>query len=1593
VRRSTLAASALAASAAVVLLLVSLSAATAPYVRGDFNNWELTDPMMWIMTDGGREIWERTRSLSAGTYGYKIYVDDWGDKWWGGPSGYETGVPQSLDLSTPGNNIGLVINITDYYVFQFWFLTSDPWTKHVVVKRAAFQVPGTFNSWDVDDNNMTPLGPDPWNDNWESSTYDVTGPTTVEFKIIMGNTWESYHWGWESAGDPQPMPHSGTAIRRSMWNAPNNIKVSFPANTTEQFKIRVRHREGYVDYWVIDLTAPASTTLTSPDNEALFYVSPVTLSWENVDDHSRPVKYQVYLTTDPTFATVEHTSDWITGTSWQTPTLATGRWYWRVGTMDAAGNFGENSDVRCFDIAPWWNENWPYRRKITISGTHEENFQIRIDIPPEIPKGMYPSIRFLENADNGILPYWIERNGSTYTNVAWVRRLENADDEIWMYYGNPWATSAENGEDVFLFFDDFGPGESPKWSKTVNPGNIRWWKYQVFFDAQARMENKPGLWLSQIPHTIEFKMWNRESYRGGLTLTGVGVSEAEIACIFDGPRFWVMGEQKTGIPSRWYIARVDLWGTNSVKTTFYWGSDNGSYREFVWQSGTKTWEWYYSGPGDSYYMDKYNLRVWDQDKDYFFDWIFVRKYAATEPTTSVGAEETWLTDWFLPQYGYRRKITVSGSFPDNFQIRVNIPTDIPKAMYPSIRFLRTKTGGPLPFWIERNESGYLSVAWVKVPSGTTEIWMYYGCTGAVSAESGEDTFIFFTDFAGGDGGREEIDWTKWGAPSAGVDLFAYVLRLEDYGDARRDMDYGKEQGFPSATEGSTERIIEFRIKNASTWRGGVRTVGPSWDMETAMIFKDDGNFKFFAAGTWGTKLVQGDRYYIGQIILYGSNRMNVNFYFGADNINYRQLMENVRDWAPGDWRTEVTKYKLSVWNGGGTSTYYYDWFLVRRYNPYGPDPTVTLGDPESRIPTKPVLSAPANGSITSDNTPSFNWQDSENEDNYRLLVDDDSNFGSPEVDVLLPANTTSYTLTSELPDETYYWKVVAINEAGENESDVWSFVLDTIPPTIDNDIWWAGVYFDSRNSNYFSPLGTPITSYPENVTGEMLPLETVVTVKIRTYEHDVESVKLRIWMGFENIVDMVKESSDGTYDYWSATIYGPSSEDKWWFRFILQDGTDTDYYEDDWPRVGGWGAMYDESPDRSWLIWFRTAPTAGVDGDVWWDGVFFDSRNTFYKSPAGTPLDNFGEQHEANEQITLRLRTWANDVDNVQVRVWEEVAAQEVIYNMEKKITENGFDWWEVTLPAPMQADNWWYRFIVKDTDDVDYYQDHEERDAGIGRMYDEATTYDWKLEFKPLLNVPPEVLACTTPGSVDPNSAFDVKVTVRDYNKLSDIKEVWVVLYSSSVSREDPDAVRDHYTFKWVRGEGFSEVGPGTNNEHLVIAGCSAGDDDQISDDWTFRVRLGKVAEPVSWNVWAKAVETLDNEDSETFTGKFTVNVYLELSLDDTALTFSGLQGETLAASENPTVATVTANVDFDIQVKGAGDWSGPGTLLLSNTKADKDGSSPYDLELSTSWQSLWTGVGWGEDVQKNIYWFLAVPIDTTPGNYTNTMYVRVSS
>jgi len=94
----------------------------------------------------------------------------------------------------------------------------------------------------------------------------------------------------------------------------------------------------------------------------------------------------------------------------------------------------------------------------------------------------------------------------------------------------------------------------------------------------------------------------------------------------------------------------------------------------------------------------------------------------------------------------------------------------------------------------------------------------------------------------------------------------------------------------------------------------------------------------------------------------------------------------------------------------------------------------------------PTLVSPENGSVTTDNTPTFVWVPGKAADNHRLLVDNNLDFSSPEINVILGSKDNTYTIPSEneLSPDNYYWKVVAIRKSVEEESDVWMFKLSAL---------------------------------------------------------------------------------------------------------------------------------------------------------------------------------------------------------------------------------------------------------------------------------------------------------------------------------------------------------------------------------------------------------------------------------------------------------------------------------------------------------------------------------------------------------------------
>ncbi|HSK52286.1 MAG TPA: alpha-amylase family glycosyl hydrolase, partial [Clostridia bacterium] len=138
----------------------------------------------------------------------------------------------------------------------------------------------------------------------------------------------------------------------------------------------------------------------------------------------------------------------------------------------------------------------------------------------------------------------------------------------------------------------------------------------------------------------------------------------------------------------------------------------------------------------------------------------------------------------------------------------------------------------------------------------------------------------------------------------------------------------------------------------------------------------------------------------------------------------------------------------------------------------------------------------------------------------------------------------------------------------------------------------------------------------------------------------------------------------------------------------------------------------------------------GHDGNVEWDGLRHDSRDPLYRTPGGAV--------PADTAVILRFRTFHGDVTGVRTRFYSvnlggqhiepmELAAEDVSCYEAALATER-CDFWEVTLP-PGDPDNFWYRFIVSDGSDTDYYADDTPAlDGGLGAPSDDPVDQSWAL-------------------------------------------------------------------------------------------------------------------------------------------------------------------------------------------------------------------------------------------------------------------------
>ena len=185
---------------------------------------------------------------------------------------------------------------------------------------------------------------------------------------------------------------------------------------------------------------------------------------------------------------------------------------------------------------------------------------------------------------------------------------------------------------------------------------------------------------------------------------------------------------------------------------------------------------------------------------------------------------------------------------------------------------------------------------------------------------------------------------------------------------------------------------------------------------------------------------------------------------------------------PGSYPTSGYK-SFSNWDGQGVNTSYYFNFKMADATAY--DPTihtiyvvVTYHVP---APDPPSLVSPSNYYVKYNSTPhSFDWSSVSDAEKYRIYVDNNSGFGSPEINTERTGSDLSSSTT--LADNVYFWKVQAYSSSG-GWGD-WSFTrmicVDKPPssPTLSSPSNAQAIDIGSTISfSWYGPSGYSINRY------------------------------------------------------------------------------------------------------------------------------------------------------------------------------------------------------------------------------------------------------------------------------------------------------------------------------------------------------------------------------------------------------------------------------------------------------------------------------------------------------------------------------------
>lgn len=284
-------------------------------------------------------------------------------------------------------------------------------------------------------------------------------------------------------------------------------------------------------------------------------------------------------------------------------------------------------------------------KPLTINNTNGTlaNMEVKASIVFTAPmRSDFGDLRFFD-ANLNKLSYWIESFTLSGTAVVWIKipSLPNGSTTIYMTYGNNTLTTASNGDQVFDFFDDFNYYNTNKWTRGTIAATTGtdWSNYGGVLRGGNNNRTQQSVQTFTGNHIAETRIRETAAAANGFTTAGwYGTATNGLSILSHNGTMYSRNDNAW--PSPGAFVSINNWVRDYVRAT---GNPSVCIRTRE-TGGTLS-----SGNLNNSGLSAERLRIgargdngtsYNQNYAAEWDWMFVRTYAATEPTVTVGAATT-----------------------------------------------------------------------------------------------------------------------------------------------------------------------------------------------------------------------------------------------------------------------------------------------------------------------------------------------------------------------------------------------------------------------------------------------------------------------------------------------------------------------------------------------------------------------------------------------------------------------------------------------------------------------------------------------------------------------------------------------------------------------------------------------------------------------------------------------------------------------------------------------------------------------------------------------------------------------------------------